>query len=362
MDMKKEEDATGESNEANENIYEELFSYANSDNEIVKKESLRIILSLLEENELIEYIRKNNKKCFKIIISNLNSRNKMLSLECLLNLSARLPKELTERNIIEILFDMVKEEEKYEENCIDLYIMIISNITRCKEGIYKILDLKEDTNIDINEEKFFVSYYLNKLLYFFFLPIKPSINKNINDKYIYVSHILINISSIKESSLFFKNVSFLNKISEQILNKDRFRAILPFIINLCLNETTHNYLFHDSCILFPYILSYIYTNNYSLCSNNIYNSNNVEKSDNIHHIILQKATVLINCSIIKSRIIIILLYLCKKDYSREKLHNYGIYDILRNWKSHEKDTELLSDIENIADKFEAKKNGKAFIS
>ncbi|CRH03895.1 conserved Plasmodium protein, unknown function [Plasmodium relictum] len=257
---------------------------------------------------------------------------------------------------------MAKEEEKYEENCIDLYIMIISNLTRCKEGIYKILDLKEDTNVDINEDKFFVSYYLNKLLYFFFLPIKPSVNKNINDKYIYVSHILINISSIKESSLFFKNVSFLNKISEQILNKDRFRAMLPFIINLCLNETTYNYLFDDNCILFPYILSYVYTNNYSLRNNNLYNSNNIDKNDNIHNLILQKATVLINCSIIKSRIIIILLYLCKRDYSREKLLNYGISDILKNWKSYEKDTELLSDIENITNKFEGKKDGEAFTS
>ncbi|SOV19008.1 conserved Plasmodium protein, unknown function [Plasmodium sp. gorilla clade G2] len=342
-----------ENEEISEDVYEELFLFASSDNEVVKKESLRIILSLLEEKEFVDHIIKNNKKYLKTLISSLNSRCKLLTLECLLNLSAQLPKELTERNLIEILFDMMKEEEKIEENCIDLYIMIISNLTRCKEGVYKVLDINDDSNINIKEDNFKVSFFLNKLLYFFFLPIKPSINKNLSDKYIYVSHVLINISSIKESIVFFKNVAFLNKISDQILNVERFRAILPFIINLCLNEAIHVYIFHDDCYLFPYVLSYLYTNEYNITKNASYNNTNNNEdfnTQNIHHIIMNKSSILVPCSIIKSRILIILFYLCNRDYSREKLLSYGISDILKNWKSCEKNAEFIDDIENVTNK------------
>ncbi|SBT45323.1 conserved Plasmodium protein, unknown function [Plasmodium ovale wallikeri] len=326
--------------EMSETVYEELFTFANSTNEVVKKESLKIILSLLEENELLQFITKNSKKCCKILISSLSSHCKILTLECLLNLSVHIPKELVERNIIEILFDMIKEEEKKEEkdeeNYIDIYIMILSNLTRCKEGIYKMLDIdgESDGSGGSGESsgnggsggsggrnKTPVSYYLNKLLYFYFLPIKSSINKNINDKYIYVSYILINLSSVKESINFFKSVKFLNTLSLNLLSIDRLRFILPFLINLCLYDYIYDYMFDNDCILFPNILSYVYTNNNFLLRNNneMYSTAIASFEDEkkyIHHIVLEKATLLVNCPTIKSRILIILLCLSKKDNSR----------------------------------------------
>ncbi|EAA18880.1 hypothetical protein, partial [Plasmodium yoelii yoelii] len=320
-----------------------------SDNDILKKESLKIILGLLDETDLIAYILQNSKKCFKIITSGLNSQCKMVALECLLNLSAQIPTELIERNIVEILFDMIKEEEKNEENYIDMYIMIISNITRCKEGIYKILDISDEGQIYHNT--FSVSYYLNKLLFFYFQPITPSINKNMSDKYMHISHILINISSIKESMPFFKNVAFLNKLSEQILILERCRTFLPFIMNLSLHKDIHDFIFQSDCNMFPYLLSYVYSHDTPINEENILNG--VIKPDkSIHKLILKKSTSLVQCSIIKNRILVILLHLSKNNDTREKIKKFGVIPLLNNWKANEKSTDIISEIKSILNKLE----------
>ncbi|CXI52306.1 conserved Plasmodium protein, unknown function [Plasmodium berghei] len=331
-------------------IYNELFSFAASDNEILKKESLKIILGLLDETDLIAYILQNSKKCFKIIISSLNSQCKMVALECLLNLSAQIPTELIERNIVEILFDMIKDEEKIEENYIDMYIMIISNITRCKEGIYKILDINEEGQIYHNT--FSVSYYLNKLLFFYFQPITPSINKNMSDKYMHVSHILINISSIKESMPFFKNVAFLNKLSEQILILERCRTFLPFIMNLSLHKDIHDFIFQSDCNMFPYLLSYVYTPNTPIDDKKSLNGVTTKPYKSIHKVIVKKSTSLVRCSVIKNRILVILLHLSRNNDTREKIKKFGVVALLNNWKANEKAPDIISEIKSTLNKFE----------
>ncbi|GAW82975.1 hypothetical protein, conserved [Plasmodium gonderi] len=316
----------GENNlQVNDSLYDELFSLITMDNDIVKKESFKILLSLIEEKSLVNYIKKNNQKCMKVFISALSYKFELLALQCLLNLSAQIPMELIERNIIEVIFDIIREEEQDKEkdtNLIEIYIMILANLSREKTGIYKILDLTgNNEDEERNEEELAVSYYLNKLLHFFFLPIKASLSRNLDDKYLFISHILINVTSIKECAPFFKSIPLLNKLSNQILVVERFKAILPCIINLCQNETLYEFVFHEDCNMMPFLLSYVYTNDsYALSNSLIYIPpvvNDKEDKDAIHHLIVQKATILISCTRIKSRIIILLWNLYKRKKARE---------------------------------------------
>ncbi|CAD2093396.1 conserved Plasmodium protein, unknown function [Plasmodium vinckei] len=331
-------------------VYNELFSFAASDNEVLKKESLKIILGLLDEPDLIAYILQNSQKSFRIIISSLNSQSKVVALECLLNLSAQIPTEVLERNVVEILFDLIKDEEKYEENYIDMYIMIISNLTRCKEGVYKILDITDVNQVYHNT--FSVSYYLNKLLYFYFQPVQQSLNKNMTDKFMHVSHILINISSMKESLPFFKNIAFLNKLCDQILILERCRTFLPFIMNLSLHKEIHEFIFQADCNMFPYLLSYLYTPHTAIEDKNSISGYTMRPNKTIHRTIIKKSTSLVRCPVIKNRILVILLHLSKDNDTKERIKKYGIIALLNNWKENENSPDIISEIKGLLSKFE----------
>ncbi|GAB68451.1 hypothetical protein PCYB_133250 [Plasmodium cynomolgi strain B] len=269
---KKEGDKGG--SEDNDTLYDELFSLVCSDKDIVKREAFKILLGLIDNESMVAYIKNNEKKCLKILISALNSNYEVVALQCLVNLSAHIPKELIQRNLIEIVFDILRDEEETEaKGHTEMYIMLVANLSREKAGIYKILDLPEEKQkgeVQTEEKakkaeqeernELAVSYYLNKLLHLFSKPIvTASINKQITDKYFFIAHILINVSSVKECVEFFKSVFLLNMLGKQMLQQDRCAAVLQCVINLCLSEVLHPYVFHEDCYLIPRVLSLVYT-------------------------------------------------------------------------------------------------------
>ncbi|SBO19570.1 conserved Plasmodium protein, unknown function [Plasmodium knowlesi strain H] len=300
---------------------------------------------------MVAYIQKNEKKCLKVLISGLNSNYEVVALQCLVNLSAHIPKELIKRNIIEIVFDILRDEEETEaKSHTELYIMLVANLSREKEGIYKILDLpgekvKEQEQEEMKEE-LAVSYYLNKLLHLFSKPIVPSsINKQITDKYFFISHALINVSSVKECVHFFKSVFLLNMLSNQMFQEERCAAVLQCVINLCVSELLHPYVFHEDCTLIPRVLSLVYTrqkgseDNFSKLSS-VQTSQKETNKDPVHHLILNMSTTLTTSTDIKNRVMILLRNLFTRDQARQKLRNYGIEHVLTNWLTYEKNTEI----------------------
>ncbi|EUD65882.1 hypothetical protein C922_03606 [Plasmodium inui San Antonio 1] len=331
-------------------LYDELFSLVCEDKDIVKRETYKILLGLIDNESMVAYIQNNEKRCLKILISGLNSNYEVVALQCLVNLSAHIPKELIQRNLIEIVFDILRDEEETEaKSHTELYIMLVANLSREKEGIYKILDLpeeklKEEMEAEENSKELAVSYYLNKLLHLFSEPIvTATINKNITDKYFFIAHILINVSSVKECAHFFKSVFLLNMLSKQMLQPERCAAVLQCVINLCMSEVLHPYVLDEECYLIPSVLSLVYTREKDseedflmLCS--IGTREKETNKDPVHQLILDMSTVLTTSTDIKKKVMILLRNLFSPELTRQRLRSYGIEHVLKNWLKYEKNT------------------------
>ncbi|ANQ10647.1 Uncharacterized protein PCOAH_00048820 [Plasmodium coatneyi] len=350
------------SSQQNDALYDELFSLICEDKDVVKREAFKILLGLIDDESMVAYIQKNEKKCLRVLISGLNSNYEVVALQCLVNLSAHIPKELIQRNVIEIVFDILREEEETEaKSHTELYILLVANLSREKEGIYKILDLPEEKlkeqaqEKDQTKEELAVSYYLNKLLHLFSKPIVPStINKQITDKYFFISHVLINVSSVKECVPFFKSVFLLNMLSKQMLHPERCTAVLQCVINLSMSEQLHPYVFHEDCSLIPHVLSLVYTrgkgseDKLSTPSSKDTSQKGTNK-DPVHHLILDMSTVLTTSTDIKNRVMILLRNLFTRELAREKLCSYGIEHVLKNWLIYEKNTGIACDVTHLVD-------------
>ncbi|KJP89760.1 hypothetical protein AK88_00468 [Plasmodium fragile] len=353
----KEEESAKGSSENNDTLYNELFCLICADKDIVKREAFKILLSLIDNESMVAYIHKNEKKCLKILISALNSNYELVALQCLVNLSAHMPKELIQRNLIEIVFDILKDEQETEaKGHTELYIMLVANLSREKEGIYKILDIPEEKQEkQQTEEQLAVSYYLNKLLHLFSKPIvTSSINKQVTDKYFFIVHVLINVSSVKECAHFFKSVFLLNMLSNQMLQEERCAAVLQCVLNLCVSEILHPYIFHEDCLLIPRILSLVYTREKGgemLTHSSVDTNQKGTNKGLVHHHILNMSTVLTTSMDIKNRVMILLRNLFTRDVAREKLRSYGIEHVLRNWLLHEKNTDITSDVTHLVDMY-----------
>ncbi|CAG9475841.1 unnamed protein product [Plasmodium vivax] len=366
---KKERDKRSSNHD--DSLYDELFSLICADKEIVKKEAFKILLGLIDTESMVAYIQRNEKKCLKILISGLNSDYEVVALQCLVNLSAHIPKELIRRNLIEIVFDLLRDEEEAQERShTELYIMLVANLSREKAGLYKILDLPEGQKQEGEKQEetqpqpqpqesreLTVSHYLNKLLHLFSKPIvTATINKQVTDKYFFIAHILINVSSVKECAHFFKSVILLNMLSKQMLQQERCAAVLQCVINLCMSETLHPYIFHEECNLMPRVLSLVYTrekgsNDEFAALPSIATSQKGANKDSVHPLILDMSTVLTPSTDVKNRVMILLRNLFSRELARQKLRSYGVEHVLRNWLLHEKNTGITCDISHLADMY-----------
>ncbi|KMZ90613.1 hypothetical protein PVMG_02782 [Plasmodium vivax Mauritania I] len=344
---KKERDKRSSNHD--DSLYDELFSLICADKEIVKKEAFKILLGLIDTESMVAYIQRNEKKCLKILISGLNSDYEVVALQCLVNLSAHIPKGNCRAG--------EKQEGEKQEG-------------EKQEGEKQEGEKQEETQPQPQPQEsreLAVSHYLNKLLHLFSKPIvTATINKQVTDKYFFIAHILINVSSVKECAHFFKSVILLNMLSKQMLQQERCTAVLQCVINLCMSETLHPYIFHEECNLMPRVLSLVYTrekgsNDEFAALPSIATSQKGANKDSVHPLILDMSTVLTPSTDVKNRVMILLRNLFSRELARQKLRSYGVEHVLRNWLLHEKNTGITCDISHLADMYTEKTPGCIYI-